>query len=253
MTEHRRRPNTLLDHGPADSFGLILGAWRLWLLGAALGALLGWAAYTISPPDFRARATVVVDHNLEAAWQYFPDRQLFQFLERETERLEELAWSDVVLRAVANAASAGPVQDLRAGRLQLAQPGDGVWSFYAYAGDAADAKVLASAWAEAFVEAAHDAVEADPELQAARSALDAELVLGEDADPERVEQLTDEIAALAEHTRGVSPYLEIALSQAAEPPVERSRSLGEYLLVASLLGGLTAAAVVVLRGERPTA
>jgi hypothetical protein len=96
-------------------------------------------------------------------------------------------------------------------------------------------------------------VEADPELQAARGALNAELALGEDADPVRVEQLTDEIAALAEHTRGVSPYLEIALSQAAEPPVERSRSLGEYLLVASLLGGLSAAVLVLLRGKRPPA
>lgn len=245
--------NRLLDAGPADPLALILSAWRLWLLGALLGALLGWAAYTLFPPDYRARATVVVDQNLEEAWQYFPDRQLFQFLERETERLEELAWSDDVMQAVAAEATGYSAKELRAGRLQLAHPADGVWRFYADAREAEDARNLASAWAQAFVDAARAAVAASPELQAARAALDAELALGDAANPERIEQLTDEIAELAEHTRGISPYVELSVSQAAELPVEPGLSLGSYLLVASLLGALAAALLLLLRGEKPLA
>src|SRR3990170_8372073 len=86
---------------PDDPLAAIFEAWRLWLLGALIGALLAWGLFQVAPPAYRARATVVVDNNLEEAWVYFPDRQLFQFLQRETERLEELAWSDDVMQAVA--------------------------------------------------------------------------------------------------------------------------------------------------------
>lgn len=243
MPASNRKPSTPPGFDPLVR---LLGAWRLWLLGALLGALLGWAVYALFPPDFRARATVVVDQNLEEAWQYFPDRQLFQFMERETERLEELAWSDEVIAGVAAQVPGVSVAELRAGRLQLAQPGDGVWRFYADAGDAGDAQALASAWAGAFVDAARRAVEASPELDAARRALDTELALGDDADPERIEQLTTQITDLADDTRGISPYTELSLSQAVELPIERSRSLGAYLLVASLLGALVAALYVLL-------
>src|SRR3990170_314677 len=114
---------------PDDPFLEALIAWWLWLLGAFVGALLAWLLFQIAPPAFRARATVVVDNNLEEAWVYFPDRQLFQFLARETEHLEELAWSDGVMQAVSAQVVGIPIQDLRGGILGLSQPADGGWHF----------------------------------------------------------------------------------------------------------------------------
>src|SRR3989304_3900162 len=99
-----------------------LEAWRLWLLGALIGALLAWLLFQVAPSPFRARATVVVDNKLEEAWVYFPDRQLFQFLARETAHLEELAWSDEVMQTVSAQSGPIPVQDLRGGMLQLGRP-----------------------------------------------------------------------------------------------------------------------------------
>src|SRR3990172_6970246 len=104
---------------PEDPIAEILEAWRLWLLGALIGALLAWGVYSIAPPDYRARATVVVDNNLEEAWVFFPDRQLFQFLQRETERLVEIAWSDEVMQTVASASDGLSVVELRASVLRL--------------------------------------------------------------------------------------------------------------------------------------
>ena len=51
----------------------------------------------------RARATVNVDFNLEEAWPEEIDRQQFYYLERETRKLEEIAWSDDVLQVVTDA------------------------------------------------------------------------------------------------------------------------------------------------------
>jgi capsular polysaccharide biosynthesis protein len=219
-----------------DLLAELTGAWRLWLLGALAGALLAWAAFALFPPDFQARATVVVDNNLEEAWVYFPDRQLFQFLTRETERLEELAWSDAVMQSV-SAQLGGAVTNLRSGVLSLSQPADGGWHFYANHPDPQLAQQLASSWATAFVEAAQQAVEASPDLQAARQALEAEL-LQTQPNEERLTELLAQISRVAEQTRGVSPYTELSIAQSANLPTERQVSLATYLLVGSAVGAL---------------
>ncbi len=61
-----------------------------------------WEAslYLLMPPPYRARATVNVDFNLEQAWPQETDRQQFYYLERETRKLEEIAWSDAVMQSV---------------------------------------------------------------------------------------------------------------------------------------------------------
>lgn len=225
-----------------------LEAWRLWLLGALLGALLACALFLVAPPAFRARATVVVDNNLEQGWVYFPDRQLFQFLARETERLEELAWSDGVMQVV-SVESGIPVQDLRGGILALSQPSDGGWHFYATHADADTAQLLAAAWAQTFVDAARAAVQHSPELQVARAALEAEL-LQADPDEARLNELMEAISVLSEHTKGISPYTELNLSQIADLPVDRSVSRSTYLFIGSLVGALAAPLWVLLSPQR---
>lgn len=232
-------------HAP-DPLEQMFAAWRLWLLGALIGAVLGWAAYQLWTPPFRAQATVVVDQNLEEAWEYFPDRDLFHFMQRETKRLEELAWSDAVLQALASRVPEYSVSGLRAGVLSLSHPSDGGWHFYASAPEPATAQVLAAAWAEAFVEAVRDAVQVSPELQAVRAEVSREL-LTEQPNASRLYQLLGEMNFLAEHSKGVSIYTELYLSQAAELPVQRSVSQAAYLLASSLAGALAAPLYMLLK------
>jgi hypothetical protein len=134
----------------SDDLIRLLKAWRFWLLGAAAGALLGGAIYFIAPPDYRARATVNVDFHLEQAWPQNTDREQFYYLERETRKLEEVAASDEVLGIVNARVGGVTLQQLRAGKLQLSQPDNGGWHFYADDPNPQKAGELASAWAQAF-------------------------------------------------------------------------------------------------------
>lgn len=230
-----------------DILADFLSAWRLWLLGALLGAVVGWLAFQVAPPPYRAQATVVVDNNLEEAWQFFPDRQLFQFLLRETERLEQLAWSDEVIQGLASAGSGYTAEQLSAGVLVLSHPSDGGWHFYASAPDPAQAQALASGWAERFVAAAQAAVQQAPELEAARAALSEALLASAEPDPAALRPLLENLAGLAERTKGISIYTELYVSQSAELPASRSVSLATYLLAGSIAGALAAPLYVLLR------
>ncbi|MDP2776372.1 MAG: hypothetical protein Q8O48_01910, partial [Anaerolineales bacterium] len=60
--------NFLFTPPSLDDIIRLLKAWRFWVLGAMLGALIGAAVYFIATPPYRARATVNVDFNLEQAW-----------------------------------------------------------------------------------------------------------------------------------------------------------------------------------------
>ena len=98
----RRLFDFLLSSDSPDMLTRLLTAWRLWLFGAVAGAVLAAIVYALAPPPFQARATVLVDQNIEEAWTYFPDRQLFYYIERETRKLEEVAWGDDTLQVVAD-------------------------------------------------------------------------------------------------------------------------------------------------------
>jgi capsular polysaccharide biosynthesis protein len=130
----------------------LLAAWRVWVIGAALGALAAGILYLVAPPQYRARATVLVDQNVELV---IPDESTdlrkFNYLQRETDKLVEIAWSDQTLARV-SAQTGLAVTELRDQRLRLTQPGDGGWHFFAIAPDPETASRLASAWALAFVE-----------------------------------------------------------------------------------------------------
>ena len=122
--------SSLFSPPSADDLIRLLKAWKFWVLGAVVGALIGAAVYYLAPPDYRARATVVVDFNLEEAWPQETDRQQFYYLERGTRKLEEIASSDEVMDAL-SASQQVPVEDLRAGKLKLSQPAEAGWHFYA--------------------------------------------------------------------------------------------------------------------------
>ena len=138
-----------------DDLIRLLKAWRFWVLGAIIGSAIGAAFYYITPPPYRAKATVNVDFNFEEAFRTNTDRQDFYYLEREARKMVELAWSDDVLNEL-NA----PVEELREGKLSLSQPAEAGWHFYADDQDPQKAEELASAWANAFAEKAQAEIQA---------------------------------------------------------------------------------------------
>lgn len=135
-----------------DDLIRLLKAWRFWSVGALIGALLGAGAYYIAPPPYRAHAIVLVDFNLEQAWPEETDRQQFYYLERETRKLKEIAWSDMVMGLVVETVGDITTEELRSGTLSLSQPAEGGWNFYADDKDPERAAALASAWSQVFVE-----------------------------------------------------------------------------------------------------
>ena len=147
---------------PNVVFGGLIGAiiWNLitWFYGipsssshALIGGLIGAAVFYIAPPPYRAHAVALVDFNLEQAWPQNTDREQFYYLERETRKLEEIAYSDSVLKEIVNAEQNINVQELRnSGMLLLSQPGNGGWNFYVDDTDPGRAAAIATTWAIAF-------------------------------------------------------------------------------------------------------
>jgi pimeloyl-ACP methyl ester carboxylesterase len=176
-----------------DDLIRLLKAWRFWVLGMFAGALLGMALFYVAPPPYRARATVNVDFNLEEAWPEETDRQQFYYLERETRKLEEVAWSDDVLHVVANA-NGMDVTTLRRGVLLLSQPAEAGWHFYADDRDPLRAESIASTWALAFTEQAQADIAAQVSLNS---------------------------------------FIRMDAAQVEDLPIYRSISLGTYLLASS--------------------
>lgn len=179
-----------------DDLIRLLKAWRFWSVGALIGALLGAGLYYIAPPPYRAHATVLVDFNLEQAWPEETDRQQFYYLERETRKLEEIAWSDMVMGMVVEALGDITTEDLRNGALSLSQPAEGGWNFYADDQDPERAASLASTWSQVFVE---------------------------------------QVRLRTGLLEGPNSFIEATRTQIAQMPRDRSLSLSTYLFVGAIL------------------
>ena len=178
-----------------DDLIRLLKAWRFWSVGALLGALIGAAVYYLAPPPYRAHSTVLVDFNLEQAWPKETDRQQFYYLERETRKLKEIAWSDAVMEIIVETNGNTTTQELRNGKLSLSQPAEGGWHFYVDDENPERAAALASRWAQVFVDQIH-------------------LRMGT--------------------AEGLNSFIEAAQTQVAQLPQDRSISLSTYLFVNAL-------------------
>lgn len=232
--------NTLLKTDTPDTLTRLLLSWRLWLVSALLGALLGWGAFALFPPDYRAEADVIVDHNLETAWVYFTDRQLFNFLSRETRKLEILAWNDETLAIAAASVGATDIETLRQ-TLQLSQPGEGAWHFWATHPDPARAEQLAQAWATAFEQQVIASLTPSAELQTIRAEMLARYAANDAPDPEELEVYANRVRETIPNAEGISPYIEVALTESGAGSAQPSVGLGAYLLAGSLAGVFLAA------------
>ncbi len=184
----------LFSSPSTDDLIRLLKAWKFWVLGAIIGALIGAAVYYLVPATYRARAVVDVDFNLEQAWPAETDRQQFYYLERETRKLVEIAWSDAVMKSLSSEMDVS-VDELRGGKLQISQPAEAGWHFYANDGKADRAQELAAAWAQLFEEKVQEKVTASD---------------------------------------GLNSFIQVDATQVENLPVERSISLSLYLLMGAI-------------------
>jgi len=195
-----------------DDLIRLLKAWRLWSVGALVGALIGAGIYYLAPPPYRAHAIVLVDFNLEQAWPKETDRQQFYYLERETRKLEEIARSDAVMESIVETNGDITTQELRNGKLSLSQPAEGGWHFYVDDENPERAAALASRWSQVFVEQVH--------LQVGSA-------------------------------EGLNSFIEATQTQAAQSPRDRSISLSTYLFVGAIVFLAVASFLVLFFAPKP--
>lgn len=131
------------------------------LIGALLAALL-----TVLGPDrYTARAVVMVDQQVDLALPPYSPVDDVLYVSRETVRLEDLTYADVLWEEVFNRLSSdqfesefSSFEDLR-GFVSAPHYQDGAWYFTSEHSDPALASALADAWAESFVETVQSWVE----------------------------------------------------------------------------------------------
>lgn len=240
--------DALLTIDSPDQLVRVLQSWRLWLAGALVGALLGWGVYAIFLPPYRAQASAVVDYNVEDLWISKLNTQYSFFYQRETRKLKEIAYSDETMESIAAQVDGFSVEDLRGGKLLLSYPYGGVWHFWVEDEDPAKAELLANAWAKIFLERVRENVTLAPEIDALRVELNTFVneTPGVDTGHPEVVRLMDEIARLAEQMEGVSPYIDISLSQTEALPITRAVDHSVYILVGSFVGVGAAAFGILL-------
>ena len=202
----------LLSPPSLDDLIRLFKAWRFWSVGAVIGGLIGAAVFYLMPPPYRAHAVVLVDFNLEQAWPQGTDRQQFYYLERETRKLEEIAYSDSVLQGIMRTTPGVTMEELRGGMLMLSQPAEGGWNFYVKDDDPARAALIATAWATQFAE---------------------------------------QVQAQVASAQDLNSFIEAGVTRNASAPVERSHSSSLYIFVGAVLFLTIGSIVVLFFSSRP--
>ena len=203
--------NLLFSPPSIDDLIRLLRAWRCWSVGALIGGLIGTGVFYIAPPPYRAQAVVLVDFNLEQAWPQETDRQQFYYLERETRKLEEIAYSDAVLEGIVRSSPEVTMEELRSGILFLSQPAEGGWNFYVDDKDPQRAASIATAWAN---------------------------------------QFTEQVRTQGANQDGLNAFIETNVTRNAAVPVERSLSFSLYIFVGAVMF-LMIGSIVVLFFKKP--
>jgi len=183
------------SHPSLDDLIHLLKAWRFWSIGALIGGLLGSAVYYVAPPPYRAHAVILVDFNLEEAWPQDTDRQQFYYLERETRKLEEIAFSDIVMESIVENNQNVTPQELRKS-LFLSQPAEGGWNFYVDDTDPQHASSIASLWTQSFV---------------------------------------TQVRARTAAAEGLNSFIEVTVTRDAQAPIQRSLPLSTYLFTGAIV------------------
>jgi hypothetical protein len=226
--------NKIFSAPTSENFADALSAWRLLLVAALIGGLIGAAIYQMWVPPYRAMAKVVVDQNLEQALPAAPDREVFYFLERETQKMEELAWSDTVLEQVTMQVEGVKISDLRGGLLQLSQPGDGGWRFYGVNSSPEKAKQLAKSWANIFTEEVQKAVNSANELIAVKKELTG-LTDNLSAETElKRTSLEARGKTIEEESHGLHPEIQVSQTQKKVIIAERTIQIGTYIFTGAI-------------------
>ncbi|HEU0297662.1 MAG TPA: hypothetical protein VFR47_33275 [Anaerolineales bacterium] len=201
----------ILSSPSLDDLIRLLKAWRFWSLGALIGGLIGAAVFYVAPPSYRAHAVALVDFNLEQAWPQETDRQQFYYLERETRKLEEIAYSDAVLEGIVSTTPDVTLEELRSGMLLLSQPAEGGWNFYVNDVDPSRAASIATAW---------------------------------------VTRFTEQVHAQVASTDDLNSFIEAIVTRKASIPVERSHSISLYIFVGAVMV-LMLGSILILFVQKP--
>ena len=231
----KNRVDALLSAPNINSISRILQSWKLLIIAFLAGGLMGAAVYGLFPPPYRAMAVVVMDQNLEEIFPTAPDREIFYFLERETQKLEELAWSDLVMQKVAQQTEGLSVVDLRGGMLHLSQPYDGGWRMYGISSEPETARKLANVWSNAFANIVMTGVENARNLRQAQK----ELTLLDPSDITNaalIAELNLQVAQLTESSYGIHPEIEVFRSQKFDLTVTPIVNQGAYLFAGAMIG-----------------
>jgi hypothetical protein len=217
----------------ADSGGMIQGLyvaiarrWPAMIAYALAGAVILWACALAGDHGYRAVASVVVHHHVERAHPDANEREIFNYINRETVTLETVAYSDAVWdRVFEQLAREGWLPTPDAGsrlfdRTRLPHPMNGEWQFAASAEDPGLTARLANLWAESFVEVVNDGValafRADSERARVRNQ---ERLLGEaEQSCVAIGRTASEVNALLESLAAApaDPVLQERLGQVAE-------------------------------------
>jgi hypothetical protein len=225
---------------------LVLQSWRLWLLGAILGAIGGGLIFQLTPPSFQAEAIVSIDHNLEQAWPFPMDKSEFVFIGRETHKLELVAWGDGIFISILTNNPKYLEEDLA---LSIDKSQEGAWGFYATADNKQDAENIVNSWVLAFEEEVISRIDTTFEIEKKRTQILDHIAANPNISVLEIEQEIVKIEDLLDGYSGISPYLEIDIIQFGKINSTYQLSKSIYLLFGSFLGIVSTLFISIIKSN----